>query len=69
MIIGCPRSASGVKRVHRVADRISRESEHALIDDDDGDFAIGDRFASAVLDLDINFRLAAGCECFVARVS
>ena len=65
MIIRRPVAACRVKRAHRIADRVSRQCKHAFVNDDNGDFAVRDRFAAIVFDSDVDLCLAAGSERFV----
>ena len=64
MIVGHARAACGVKRVRRIADHVTRQREHAFVNDDDGDFAVRDRLAAIVGDGDIDLCFAAGREFF-----
>jgi hypothetical protein len=68
MMVGHARAASGVKRVGGIADDVTRQREHALVNDDDGDFAVRNRFAAMVGDGNIDLCLATGRERFIDRI-
>ena len=67
-MIGDSGAAGGVEDRHRIGDGVSRECEDGFVHDHDRDLAVRDRLTAVVLDLNIDLRLAAGCERFLFRL-